>query len=301
MKRFDIRKTITGKSARRRPMPQTVAVAMATEKLQDRVVLSASPGTVIELGDGDVLDADSDDVMTDALTDVRESRISEDLIVVDKSYRVTLAPVEIELGDTVKIDYSSLGLGKAIGVSIDSYAHVDAISGNGKSVITGTNVGGYDFVKVTLYRFEENVSLIERLEKYDMKVRVQTNIVTTLVIPVLVKAPAGTNQPGTSLDPGESIQKGSSGNEKTSDGSGLFDESRSDAVAKADSSSETSSTDDTYKKTDAVFSDDGLFDKLAASVDDGKMTLRSPDTTDGMKEQDDLLSAGLDVPGSRLW
>ncbi|MEO2016849.1 MAG: hypothetical protein ABGZ53_21035 [Fuerstiella sp.] len=68
MKRFDIRKTITGKSARRRPMPQVVAVA--TEKLQNRVVLSASPGTVIELDDGDVLEADNDDVMTDAITNV---------------------------------------------------------------------------------------------------------------------------------------------------------------------------------------------------------------------------------------
>ena len=294
MPRFSIRKAVTRKSARRRPVPQVAAVAMATEKLQDRVVLSASPGTVIELGDGDVLDADSDDVMTDALTDVRETKVSEDLIVVDKSYRVTLAPVEIELGDTVTVNYSSLDLGSNK-ISVDSYAHVDAISGNGKSVITGTNVGGYDFVKITLFSFEEE-TFLERLDNQDLKVRVQTNIITTLVIPVLVVAPTDTDLSQYSPDSDDETQKEFSEFDEKSDGTRLFEESES--TSDKDGLLKTTSTDETTKETDSFFSSESVFDDINAAADGEKF---AAPTYDESKDEDDLLSAGLDVLVGKLW
>jgi hypothetical protein len=143
--------------------------------------------------------------------------------------------------------------------------------------------------------------MTERLDKYDIKVRVQKNVVTTLVIPVLVKSPVGKGLPQYSLDSDNKTQKESSDFEETSSRSGLFDESRSAAVADAGSLSDKASTNETTKGTDAFFSDDNLFDQLTASVDGGKSAVRSSDISEGLKEKDDLLSVGFKVLSGRLW
>ena len=54
----------------------------------------------------------------------------------------------------------------------------------------------------------------------------------------------------------------------------------------------TASTDETTKETDSFFSSDSVFDDINAATDGEKV---AAPTYDESKDEDDLLSAGLDV------